>query len=354
MQESKLIKTIKIYYFHIFRKIDAFKIESDEKVTRRVTRSQKSENSIKSESMSYENDQSKPLLHSDTPTQSDSNSEKIILDRSQSLFTNQSENICDIVPHIQNDVLENHILSLISSRLGIQYDWAKDFIGDKANQDTLIPGLHEKFPLYILDFFSVFTDKEWLTSLCIENYLNLVLMNNINKDICLGSFIFQYYVQEHLVTDEVTGTTSLDTTNWIAGDLERHFKSSFGCHIKRANYVLIPSCYNSHFILTYFDVYSKKAVYYDSAGSKHRISKVKEWFKPFVNYIWGDAENWTLSHSPEPIKQPDQSSCGVYTAFTARKLVLNDVMIVGTSAWQFRARLTMTLSLLCNKIFPIS
>ena len=298
-----------------------------------------SEHSIKSDSMNIENDQSKPPSHSDTPSQSDNNSEKIILDRSQSLFSNESENMCDIVPHIQNDALENHILSLISSRLGIQYDWARDFIGDKANQGTLIPGLHEKFPLYILDFFSVFTDKEWLTSLCIENYLNLVLMKNINKDICLASFAFNYYVQQHLVTDEVTGTTLLDTKNWVASDLERHLKSTFGCHIKRANYVLIPSCYESHFILTYFDVNAKKGVYYDSAGSKHRISKVKEWFEPFVNYIWGDAENWTLRHSPEPINQPDQSSCGIYTAFTARKLVLNDVMIVGTSAWQFRARL---------------
>ena len=335
-----------------FRKIDAIKIGSDDKVTRRVTRSQKSKQSIKSESPVNEKDQSKPLSPSDTTSQTNRYSEEIIFDPSQSLFLNLSENLCDIIPHIQNNILENHILSIISSRFGIQYDLTRDFIGDKENYPQMIPGLHEKFPLFISDFHSVFTDKEWLTSLSIENYLNLILMVYTNKDICLASFSFQYFVQNHLVTNDL-GTTALDTKNWAARDVERHLKSSFGCNIKSANYVLIPSCYSAHFVLTYFDVNNKKAVYYDSASRKHRIDKVKEWFEPFVNYIWGDAENWTLCHSPDPITQPDGSSCGIYTAFTARRLVLNDVMIVGTSAWQFRARLTMSLSLICNKLFPV-
>ena len=145
-----------------------------------------------------------------------------------------------------------------------------------------------------------------------------------------------------------------DITTWTPSNFDRHCKSPFGCDIQDADFVVIPSCYSGHFVFTYFDVKAKKALYFDSANSKQRINDIREWFPIFTEYVWKNSKDWDLIHHPESIVQPDGSSCGIYVCMAVRRQLLNDVMLVRSSAWQYRARLVMTLSLLCSQLLPIS
>ena len=291
---------------------------------------------------------SKSIIITDSPTKTDNVGTAINFDPSQDLFSTESDNLCDIVPHVDNDRLKEHILSIIIRRFGLEKSEINTFLyvdhEDKcANDDSLIPGIHEKFQFYVRDFRSIFYDNVYLTSQAVENYLYLVLMSKADKNVCLVSFHFQFFAQSHT-----------DIKTWNASNFEQHCKTPFGCDIQDADYVIIPSCYSAHFVFTFLDVKSKKAYYFDSWISKHRIGEIKKWFPLLTQYVWKNSEDWELIHHPESIVQPDGSSCGIYVCMALRRQILNDVMVIPTVAWQYRARLTMTLSLLCSKLLPIS
>ena len=167
-------------------------------------------------------------------------------------------------------------------------------------------------------------------------------MAKAEKDTCLVSHSFQFFAENHK-----------DITSWNASNFDRHCKSPFGCDIQDADFVIIPSCYSGHFVFTYFDVQAKEALYFDSASTKERIFNVMEWFPLFTEYVWKNSKDWELIVHPESIVQPDGSSCGIYVCMAARRQILNDVMVVRSSAWQYRARLVTTLSLLCSQLLPL-
>ena len=322
-----------------FRKIESVSIDSNEDTTRRVTRSQT--NQIKSKPVpaakNEKNLESQTLFPTDSPPETDSAFN----------FDPSSENLCEIVPHIDNPILNEHILTIIARRFGLGKHELETYLAvDRndhcVNDNELIPGLHEKFTIFIRDFRSIFHDKTWLTSEAVEAYINLILMAKVDENTSLVSHGFQFFLDKHQ-----------DITTWNALEFNRHCKSPFGCDIKDADFVVIPSCIDRHFILTYLDVQSRKAYYFDSAYSKHRISHIENWLPMLTEFIWKNSTEWELIHDPESIIQPDGSSCGIYVCMAARRHILNDVMLIPTPAWQYRARLTMSLSLLCTKLLPI-
>ena len=144
------------------------------------------------------NPQSKSFVITDSPSETDNVDNAFNFDPSQNLFSAESENICEIVPHVDNDILKEHILSIIIRRFGLETNQINTFlfvdINDSCENDNrMIPGVHEKLIIFIRDLRSVFYDKAWLTSQTVESYLNLVLMEKADKNTCLVSHSFQFF-----------------------------------------------------------------------------------------------------------------------------------------------------------------
>ena len=265
-------------------------------------------------------------------------SENTAPDIGPSLYSFQTENLCDIVPHVSNDILQTHILTIISQRFAIDFNEVREFL--KANKNSQIPGLHEKFTLYVVDFLSVFENNIWLTNVCVEEYIGLVLLTYTNKNVCLIGNSFQFMIDKNV-------------DDWTVQELESHCNKKFGCGISDADFILVPLIIRSHFVLTIFDVVQKKGIYFDSLRDRSRINAVSDWFFSLVDFVWNDGENWELGYDSDHVVQNDNSSCGIYTCMNARRFVLNDVMPISSLEWQYRARLIISLSLLCSKLLPL-